>query len=152
MTHVTQNRDPLLIDNFDFLRQAISSVQMKLPYELIAWVAIPDHFHLIIDPDVHDFSGLMRRIKLSFSAHLRKREGVDCGRVWQYRFWDHIIRDQDDLNRHIDYIHYNPVKHGLVASPFDHPYSSIHEYRKRGYYRDDWGTKEEIIFDGKFGE
>jgi putative transposase len=152
MTHVTENRAPLLIENFDFLWRAIESVKTNPPFALIAWVALRDHFHLIVDPGQHDLSGLMRRIKLSLSSRYRRRAGLDSGRVWQYRFWDHVICDQADMNRHIDYIHYNPVKHGLVVRPFDHPYSSIHDFRQQGLYADDWGIKEEIAFEGEFGE
>ena len=89
---------------------------------------------------------------MTFSASLRSELGVRSGRVWQYRFWDHIIRDQIDLNKHIDYIHYNPVRHGLTTSPFDWKESSFDEYYKRGLYPDDWGVKEVIKFEGDFGE
>jgi REP-associated tyrosine transposase len=72
--------------------------------------------------------------------------------IWQRRFWDHIIRNQTDLNKHIDYIHYNPVKHGYVNSPFEWEYSSIHVYRDKGYYQSDWGMKEDLNIGGEFGE
>lgn len=74
------------------------------------------------------------------------------GKIWQNRFWDHIIRDQDDMNRHLDYIHYNPVKHGLVDDPFLYEYSSLNLFYKHGYYQRDWGVKEEPIIEGEFGE
>ena len=152
MTHVTVNRITVLVDNFDLLWPAIESVWTKFPYELIAWVVLPEHLHLLLDPGRHDLSGLMRRIKLSFSGRLRCRRQLTAGRVWQYRFWDHVIRNQADMNRHIDYIHYNPVKHGLVTAPCDYRYSSFHDYRKQGYYADDWGAERPMIFDGEFGE
>jgi putative transposase len=152
MTHVTVNRIPVLVDNFDLLWPAIELVKAKFPYELIAWVVLPDHFHLLLDPGRHDFSGLMRRIKLSFSARLRRRMKTTAGRVWQYRFWDHVIRNQSDMNQHIDYIHYNPVKHGLAAAPLDYQYSSFHDYRKWGYYNADWGAGKPMVFDDEFGE
>jgi putative transposase len=63
-----------------------------------------------------------------------------------------VIRDQPDLNRHIDDIHYNPVKHGLVLSPLDFEFSSYADYRNAGYYEDDWGMREKIEIDGDFGE
>jgi len=62
--------------------------------------------------------------------------------LWQRRFWDHIIRDEDDLKMHVDYIHYNPVKHGLVARPEDYPYSSYRYWFERGYYEEEWGHSE----------
>ena len=109
--------------------------------DLIAWAILPDHFHLLIHPQNTNISLLMKKIKLFFSAGYRQRKGLQSGRLWQFRFWDHIIRNQDDMNRHIDYIHRNPLKHCLVESPFHYPYSSIHHYRE--YYPDDWGLKEE---------
>jgi putative transposase len=124
----------------------------KWPFEIIAWVVLPNHFHLLIDPVDNNVSTLMKRVKLSFSTCYRKRVGARSGRVWQYRFWDHIIRDQSDLNRHVDYVHYNPVKHGFTKSPFGWEYSSIHEYCKQGYYPDDCGIKEPLKFEGTFGE
>jgi putative transposase len=75
---------------------------------------------------------------------------ITSGQIWQNRFWDHVIRNQDDMNRHIDYIHFNPVKHGLVSKPFDFRYTSIHQYRDD--YSDDWGIKEEIDTTGEYGE
>ncbi len=74
------------------------------------------------------------------------------GKIWQRRFWDHVIRDQNDLNKHIDYIHYNPVKHGLIKSPFEWEYSSIHNFCAEGYYSLDWGVKDKPDMDGEYGE
>jgi len=152
VTSVTLGRLPILVENIDFLWRAVDSAKSKSPFELIAWVILPDHFHLLIDPRNHDLSELMRRIKLSFSAHYRKRIGITNGRVWQYRFWDHIIRNGDDMNRHIDYTHYNPVKHGLVLDPSAYPYSSIRAYCETGLYARDWGVKDGIDIVGEFGE
>jgi putative transposase len=94
----------------------------------------------------------MKSFKLSFSENLRKRFNYKIKKVWQYRFWDHIIRDQNDLNKHINYIHYNPVKHGYIHNPFEWSYSSINDYLKQGYYQKGWGQKEEMNFEGEFGE
>ena len=152
LTHVTERRMPILADNFDLLWQAMQSMKTKFPFKLMACAVLPDHLHMLIDPGEQDLSELIRRIKLSFSANYRRRTGIRGGRVWQYRFWDHIIRDPDDMNRHIDYIHYNPVKHGLVTDPFEYPHSSMHEYYERGYYASDWGMKEVINIAGEFGE
>jgi putative transposase len=82
----------------------------------------------------------------------RERQKIYRARVWQSRFWDHIIRDQKDWNNHVDYIHYNPVKHGQVKSPLAWKNSSIHQYYERGYYSQDWGTVEKLQFDGDYGE
>ena len=95
--------------------------------ELLAWVVLPDHFHAILDVG-------------------------EYGRVWQNRFWDHIIRDQDDMNRHLDYIHFNPVKHGIVDDPFEYEYSSLNDFYRQGYYERNWRVGKEIHFNGEYGE
>jgi putative transposase len=152
LTHVTSSRLPILVNNFDLLWRAIEATRAKHPFDLIAWVVLPDHMHLLIDPLQCNLSGVVRKIKLVFSTKYRESLGLVSGKVWQNRFWDHRIRDQEDFNRHVDYIHYNPVKHGLVSAPMEYPYSSFREYRARGYYSDDWGVREQIVIDGSFGE
>jgi putative transposase len=137
--------------NVDLFWQALNTLQSRFSFELQAWVILPDHFHFIIDTHGHDISNLLQRLKMSFSALYLKRLGQKSGRVWQNRFWDHIIRDEKDWNCHIDYIHYNPVKHGYVTSPFEWKESSIHEFHKRGMYIRDWGASE-IVIAGNFGE
>jgi putative transposase len=115
-----------------------------------AWVILPDHFHLIVSSGENGISDLMHDFKIKYSIRYRFR--YRTGRIWQHRFWDHIIRDQDDLNRHIDYIHYNPVKHGLIDSPFLYEHSSIHEYHRQGYYERDWGSRPIEYNPVDFGE
>jgi putative transposase len=152
LTHVTYNRQSILVANFDILWESLLEAKSEYAFDLIAWVVLPDHFHLLIDPRECDLSKLMRKIKLTFSGKYRRKYELMSGRVWQYRFWDHIIRDQDDMNRHIDYIHYNPVKHGLVNFPSDYKNSSFSTYFDRGIYTSDWGVRENFVFDGDFGE
>ncbi|MCK5124995.1 MAG: transposase [candidate division Zixibacteria bacterium] len=125
LTHVTYKRRPILVKHFDLLMESIISYQKKEKYELISWVVLPDHMHLLIKLRDKRLPELMRKIKLSFSMKLRKRLQQRGGRIWQYRYWDHVIRDKIDLNTHIDYIHYNPVKHGYTKRPFDWKYSSM---------------------------
>jgi len=152
LTHGTLDRQPILIANFDILWDSILRVKNDFTFDMMAWVILPDHFHVLIDPGHHDLSGLMKKVKLMFSGKYRTRHGLTGGRVWQYRFWDHIIRNQEDMNRHIDYIHYNPVKHNIVSRPFDYIYSSFKDYIEEGFYSRDWGNKTAIVFKGEFGE
>jgi putative transposase len=152
LTHVTHGRRPLLVENIDIFQHAFSVVIDSAGAESIAWVVLPEHFHLIIDPHDQNLSSIMKRFKLKFSGLYRERSKLAGGRVWQYRFWDHIIRDQEDLRRHIDYIHFNPVKHGLVKDPFEYEHSSLRKYFQEGYYARDWGCHQLIEFDGDFGE
>ena len=150
LTHVTQNRKPILVDNFDLLQESVKSVRNKYPFDLIAWVVLPDHCHLLINPFDCQLSSLMRKIKLQFSSKYRSRVGLIKEQVWQNRFWDHIIRNENDMTKHFDYIHFNPTKHGLADSPFGWPYSSAVKYVEQGYYQDDWSGADS--FDGEFGE
>jgi putative transposase len=115
-----------------------------------AWVIMPDHFHAIINCGNHSISQIIHAFKIKYSRRFRNKFGP--GRVWQNRFWDHIIRNQEDLNHHLDYIHYNPVKHGITHNPFDYEGSSLQKYYEDGYYSIDWGAKEEFRFVQEYGE
>jgi len=151
VTNVTFYRKLILQKNGDLLMAAIESLKNKNNIDILAFVILPDHFHILIDTHSFDISKIMQKIKMSFGVHFRIRMNINSGRVWQHRFWDHAIRNQDDLNNHIDYIHYNPVKHGYTHNPFDWEYSSIHGYFQDGYYSDDWG-RQDVVFEGKYGE
>ncbi|SYZ72802.1 conserved hypothetical protein [Candidatus Zixiibacteriota bacterium] len=144
VTVVTHNRNRFLLDDLSLFW----SCWMTIP--LVAWVILPDHFHTIIDVESANISDIMRNFKLRYALRWRKNDAV--GKCWQNRFWDHIIRDQNDLNLHLDYIHYNPVKHGLVTNPFDYPHSSLMNFCGKGLYEPNWGIKENMKFGGDYGE
>ncbi len=152
ITAVTNNRKKILIEHHDLFVDSLIKYKEKLRFSLIAWVVLPDHFHMIIDPGENDLSLVMQKLKLSFSKKFRYISNETKGHIWQSRFWDHIIRNQSDMNNHIDYIHYNPVKHGYVKNPFHWNPSSIHEYFRDGYYSGDWGCSEDLKFTGEYGE
>jgi len=152
LTHVTYDRDPILVDNADLIWKALDRQQVSNSFEMLAWVIMPDHVHMLIDPLENELSDLVKRFKLSFASEYRKRARMTSGRVWQNRYWDHIIRDQEDLNRHIDYIHYSPVKHGPSTRPHDYAHSSFNSFLEKGLYERDWGDMT-IKFDSNdFGE
>ena len=151
VTCVTHKRKPILKEHSDLILKTLHNLQTKFDIDLQAWVILPDHFHLIIDVKKHDISKLIQRLKSSFRALYHKRLGLKMGRVWQHRYWDHIIRDEIDWKHHVDYIHYNPVKHGLVQSAFRWQSSSIHRFHEDEIYVDDWGEKP-VSFDGDYGE
>ena len=113
---------------------------------------MPEHFHIIINPFRNDLSDIMHRIKLSFGAKYRRKHNKISGRIWQNRYWNHVIRDEADFKNHLNYIHYNPVKHKLVKSPFDWEYTSLHKYFEERFYASDWGVDDKLIFDGAYGE
>jgi putative transposase len=152
MTHVAYERRPILAENADLLQCALSHHNNHKLFILHAWVILPDHLHFIIDPLENDPADLIKRIKLSFASNYRKRMNLRGGRVWQNRFWDHIIRDQRDYDKHFDYIHYNPVKHSLAERPIDYPHSSFMNYYNEGHYCDDWGRVDLNDMGISFGE
>jgi putative transposase len=151
-------RSSALVDHVQKLRAAFKTTRIERPFEIEAIVVLPDHLHVIMTlPDADaDFSGRWRRIKSSFTHQLavsgapisRNRRGEFA--LWQRRFWEHTIRDETDFERCANYIHYNPVKHGLVASPIDWPHSSLHRFVRAGLLPADWGGVGEI--NGRFGE
>ncbi|MBU8933522.1 MAG: transposase [candidate division Zixibacteria bacterium] len=131
ITSVTANREPLLVQHARLLARAVRRAGNKDDFKVVAWVVLPDHFHLILNAPNGDTSRIMQRMKLSFSGQYKSRTRI-AGSVWQPQYWDHIIRSQEDMNRHIDYIHYNPVKHGLADSPKEYRLSSFKKYCREG--------------------
>jgi putative transposase len=138
----------MLVEDIDLFWRAVEVASTRTGMEPHARAILPEHFHLIINPANSNISTILQRIKLSFSMNYRKRHHRR-GRIWQIRFWDHIIRNERDYWSHLTYIHLNPVKHGLAINPFDYPHSSIEKFRD--YYSD----LEKVEFDnasGDFGE
>ncbi len=132
-----------MIDNYYLLKKSYLRLIRKQPIILLGYVILPDHMHVLIDINNCNISNVMHRFKASYCAlYMRKNK---TRKVWQNRFWDHIIRDQNDLNRHLDYMHYNPVKYQLENNPWHWRYSSIHWYRQ--LYQNDWGVHKKIIFE-----
>lgn len=113
-------------------------------------VVLPDHLHAIwrLPENDTDYPTRWSLIKAGFSRRLAKSESIGASRlrkrergIWQRRYWEHQIRDDDDLDRHVAYVHFNPVKHGYVERAIDWPYSSIHRYVGEGAVSETWGTK-----------
>lgn len=144
LTVVTYQRKPILLVDPELFHASWKRV------ELDAWAVLPDHFHVLIGVGDDSISDVVHRFKIAYWRRYRSRFGP--GRVWQNRFWDHVIRDQEDLNRHLDYIHYNPVHHGLVSGPFQYANSLAERWLARGYYQNDWGMRERLSIVGQFGE
>ncbi len=150
----------LLTENINILRQSVRSVKQKHPFIIDAMVILPDHIHCIWTMPEHDTDYALRwsLIKSGFSRVLPVTEKINPSRqkrgergIWQRRFWEHLIRDDCDFEKHVDYIHFNPVKHGYVKNPVDWPYSSIHRFIKNGLLVSNWaGDVEDCV--GDFGE
>ena len=125
----------LLTDNIDHLRQAVHDTRSRFPFHIDAMVILPDHLHAVWtlpDGDA-DFSTRWRWIKIRFSRAMPTGERLTAVRgargergIWQRRFWEHRIRDDRDMQTHIEYCWYNPVRHGHVATVEDWPFSSFH--------------------------
>jgi len=137
-----------LTDHIKLLRSCIQHVQTHHPFEIDAAVVLPDHLHMIWTLPKGDaaYPTRWRLIKSRFSRQLNaadqrtasKRKKSEKG-IWQRRYLEHTIRDEDDFAAHMDYVHYNPVKHGYVTRPADWPHASIHRYIRQGLLDKDWG-------------
>lgn len=139
----------LLTERIDLLRQVVREVQGRHPFLIHGWVVLPEHLHALLElpQGDTDFPLRWRQIKSKFSRAIPNTEKRSESRwnrgergIWQRRYWEHLIRDQEDFNRHLDYIHINPVKHGLVMAPRDWPYSTFLRWVKQGRYSLSWGT------------
>ena len=163
-TVVTYQRQTIFDDAqmVDLLRQCFRLVKQRHPFVIEAMVVLREHLHCLwtLPNDDADFSMRWRLIKSEFSRRCRDdykrnrtvsrvRKGEQA--VWQRRFWEHQIRDERDFANHVDYIHFNPVSHGLVAAPKDWLYSSFHRYVRDGCYPLDWGAQEYIQFPPNVG-
>ena len=147
-TVVTYNRQPILCDepSLSRLKEAFRYIKKTHPYHMTALVVLPDHLHCIWTLPENDdhFSMRWNRLKRYFSLgvegklnHRREKH------IWQHRFWEHLIRNEEDLHRCLDYIHYNPVKHGHVKKPIDWPYSTFKRHVSLGHYDINWGAGDE---------
>jgi len=145
--NLRDRRFDLLVTQIDALREAVRNVRRQSPFHIDAWVVLPDHMHCLwtLPEGDSDFPDRWRRIKLAFSRSLpatagglsaRLREG-ERG-VWQRGYWEHTIRDDRDYATHMDYIHFNPVKHGLTRDPSDWPFSSFRLCVAAGHYPAGW--------------
>ena len=147
ITAVTRERRPLFADeaNVDLLRATMRKAKEYHPFRMHAYALMPDHIHLLIYvPEATSISGLMHSIQRNFTRNYKKARDLYAPmRLWQRGFWDHVIRNEDDFERHFDYIHYNPVKHGYTALPADYAHTSFHEYVKRGWYGKTWAEDVE---------
>lgn len=145
--NLSQRRWRLLTEHVDLLRRAFRKVRHRHPFVVDAIVILPDHLHAIwtLPQGDADFPSRWRLIKSEFSRDLPRRERISTSRaskqergIWQRRYWEHTLRDEADFERHVDYIHYNPVKHGHVDQVEDWPHSSFHRFVKLGIYPSDW--------------
>jgi putative transposase len=158
--NLADRRLSLLTMHIGLLREAFREIRQRRPFTIDAIVVLPDHIHAVWtlpDRDA-DFATRWRLIKSMFSRSLPHSEPVSASRaaksergIWQRRYWEHTIRDEDDFARHVDYVHINPLKHGLVRRVCEWEASSFHRYVRLGIYPLDWAG--DISEDGSlYGE
>jgi putative transposase len=156
-TQVTEKRQPILTSDLarPLLRTAIERTRERWPFDLQAWVLLPDHLHAIwtLPSEDCDYSRRWGFLKKEFTKVYLLAGGIEApvtagrsrdGRrgVWQPEFWEHTIIDQPDYERHFHYLHYNPVKHGLAQTPSQYPWSTFHRHVRAGVYEPEWGGSE----------
>ena len=149
--NLLDRRSNLLVEHIDSLREAVQQVKQRKPFDIDAWVVLPEHLHCLwtLPEGDADFSSRWQEIKKRFSKALQPEEPRSTSRttkhergIWQRRFWEHTIRDDQDHAAHMDYIHFNPVKHGLVANVADWPYSTFHRSVAKGLYPTQWAVPQ----------
>ena len=149
--NVADRQSRLVVDQIEALRAAFRATRSRHPYALDAIAVLPDHLHAIwtLPEGDADFAIRWHLIKGSFTRRLPPGEPVSTSRksrrergIWQRRYWEHTIRDNDDFARDLDYIHFNPVKHGHVAHVADWPYPSFHRFVRLGLYPADLAISE----------
>ena len=160
--NLAERRLQLLTEHVDELRNAFRKVRQRYPFTIDAMIVLPDHLHAVwtLPEGDADFATRWQLIKSAFSHSLPSGERISESRaargergIWQRRYWEHTIRDERDFARHVDYIHINPVKHGLVTRVRDWPFSSFHRMTKLGVYPEDWaGDVHDPEYAGRFGE
>ena len=159
--NLAQRRSRLLVEQIDSLRHVMNEVKHRHPFRLEAMVVLPEHLHALwtLPEGDRDFITRWSLIKAGFSRRIYTAEPRSQSRqmkgergIWQRRYWEHLIRDENDYRRHIEYIHYNPVKHGYVDCASDWPYSTIHKYIAEGLVESDWASGAADSDDTGFGE
>jgi putative transposase len=150
----------LLVRQVERLRRAYTEVKRQRPFETVAICILPDHIHALwrLPEGDTDYASRWNLLKTGFSRGLPPAKARSASKIakrekgiWQRRYWEHAIRDDIDFERHVNYIHYNPVKHGLVKRVVDWPFSSFHCYVAQGIVPSDWaGDASELS--GRFGE
>ena len=159
--NLANRQSTLLIDEAKRLGNVMRQVKKQHPFHLDAIVVLPEHLHALwtLPDNDSDYATRWMLIKSGFSRQLAKEEKCNSSRrkkgergIWQRRYWEHMIRDEQDYERHVEYIHYNPVKHGHVEQASDWQYSSIHKYISKGIVEKDWGGRLDSLQESGFGE
>jgi putative transposase len=154
---LADRQSDLLVREIDKLRANVRRVKMAAPFIIDAWVVLPEHMHCIwtLPDDDTDFPGRWHLIKMGFSKSLPMHQSPNARGergIWQHRYWEHQIRDARDYRAHMDYTHFNPVKHGLAEHPADWPFSSFARCVASGMYDAAWGVNPDLNGAMRVGE
>lgn len=152
-----RHQNNLLISNIELLRQTVKKVRANHPFHIDAWVVLPDHIHCILTLPSNDadFSNRWRLIKSGFSRPMPNTEYRSDARIrngergiWQRHYWEHYLRDDSDYQKHVDYIHVNPLKHGYIEHVIDWFYPTFHQHVAKGIYPANWCGDINIVVGG----
>ena len=162
ITITTNYRRPILVENIELLRESFKRAKETYNFDIFACVILPEHMHLLLRPDkIGDYPKIIRAIKYNFTQKFQdgtiaivpyyinqsRRAGLPSRRpkpILQHRYYEHTIRDEEDLHRHLDYIHYNPVKHEIVKNVKDWEHSSFAKFVNLQNYEQNWGSYEDV--------
>ena len=159
--NLLERRSCLLVDHIESFRDAVRKVRAQRPFHIDAWVVLPDHTHCVwtLPPGDDDYSARWKAIKIAFAKTLPGTERLSAVQerkvergIRQRRFWEHTIRNDRDYAAHVDYVHINPYKHGLVQHVADWPYSSFHRFVAEGVYPQDWASDVATLKTGERDE
>jgi len=151
--NLANRNSSLMIEQINLLRETMREIKQTPPFEIEAMVVLPEHIHAVwrLPEGDNDYPTRWMLIKTGFSRRLPKEERIRASRarkrercIWQRRYWEPVIRDEMDWQRHVDDIHFNPVKHGWVTQVADWPYSSFHKFVRMGWLSPDWGSSENM--------
>ena len=158
--NLTERKRTLLVEHADVIRFVLREVKARHPFHIDAMVILPDHPHAVrtLPPGDCDYPTRWMLIKMGFSRRIPARERRNKSRmtkgergIWQLRYWEHMIHDERDYHGHVDYVHWNPVKHGYASRVIDWPYSALRRYVARGMYPSDWGGDGRVDDHENFG-
>ena len=152
--NLADRKSRLLIEQIPVLRKVVGRVRFLMPFYIDAWVVLPEHMHCLwtLPEDDSNFPKRWQAIKTAFSRSIPPAEALSTSRqargergIWQRRYWEHTVRDERDYASHMDYIHFNPVKHGLAESAAEWEFSSFHKCVKQGLYPADWASVGDMV-------
>jgi putative transposase len=153
LTIITYNRNPILVKNIELLGESFKRAKEKYNFEIYCSVIMPEHMHLLLKPEkIEEYPKIIFAVKYHFSKNLpNSNENLSQSKIakkekgiWHRRYYEHTIRDEKDLYNHLDYIHYNPMKHKVAKNVKDWEYSSFHKFVKNEQYEKNWGTFDDI--------